>query len=169
VQILFFWFGARQVGVLLACLLKLGEGFLQVLGVLGKLLDALCNAGAVVVIGDCRFRSAWLWVSLLTAIKACFILPIFLIKSYSTSAFAASATSITLLSEWRVVIFHIFYAWSWHIWTPDNNFQVLMILVMAIPCVGFVMLRILTLNLLQSISYSIKLLADCHILHYLCT
>jgi hypothetical protein len=36
----------------------LGEGFLQVLGVLGKLLDALCNAGAVIVIGNCRFPAA---------------------------------------------------------------------------------------------------------------
>jgi hypothetical protein len=36
----------------------LGEGFLQVLGVLGELLDALRNAGAVIVIGDCRFRAA---------------------------------------------------------------------------------------------------------------
>jgi hypothetical protein len=43
---------------LLVCFLKLGKGFLQVLGVLGELLDALCNAGAVVVIGDCRFRAA---------------------------------------------------------------------------------------------------------------
>jgi hypothetical protein len=43
---------------LFGCLLKLGEGFLQVLGVLGKLLDALRNAGAVVVIGDCRFCAA---------------------------------------------------------------------------------------------------------------
>jgi hypothetical protein len=36
----------------------LGEGFLQVLGVFGKLLDALRNAGAVVVIGNCRFGAA---------------------------------------------------------------------------------------------------------------
>jgi hypothetical protein len=43
---------------LLACFLKLGKGFLQVLGVLGKLLDALRNAGAVVVIGNCRFCAA---------------------------------------------------------------------------------------------------------------
>jgi hypothetical protein len=35
----------------------LGEGFFQVLGVLGKLLDALHNAGAVVIIGNCRFRA----------------------------------------------------------------------------------------------------------------
>jgi formylmethanofuran dehydrogenase subunit C len=43
---------------LLVCFLKLGKGFLQVLGVLGKLLDALHNAGTVIVIGDCRFRAA---------------------------------------------------------------------------------------------------------------
>jgi hypothetical protein len=42
---------------LLACLLKLGEGFLQVLGFLGKLLDA-GNAGAVIVIGNCWFCAA---------------------------------------------------------------------------------------------------------------
>jgi hypothetical protein len=36
----------------------LGEGFLQVLGVLGELLDALRNDGTVVVIGNCRFRAA---------------------------------------------------------------------------------------------------------------
>jgi hypothetical protein len=35
-----------------------GEGFLQVLGVLGKLLDALHNAGTVIVIGNCRFHAA---------------------------------------------------------------------------------------------------------------
>jgi hypothetical protein len=38
--------------------LKLGKGFLQAPGVLGKLLDALRNAGAVVIIGDCRFCAA---------------------------------------------------------------------------------------------------------------
>jgi hypothetical protein len=54
VQILFFRFEVRQVGVLFVCLLKLCEGFLQVLGVLGKLLDALRNAGIVIIIGDCR-------------------------------------------------------------------------------------------------------------------
>jgi hypothetical protein len=36
----------------------LGEGFLQALGVLGKLLDALHNAGAVIIIGDCHFCAA---------------------------------------------------------------------------------------------------------------
>ena len=64
-----------------------------------KLLDALHNAGAIIIIGDCRFCAAWWWVSLLSTIEVCFILPIFLIKAYSTLAFAASATSTTLLSK----------------------------------------------------------------------
>jgi ABC-type transport system involved in cytochrome c biogenesis permease component len=57
-QILFFQFRVRQVGVLLACLLKLCEGFLQVLGFLGKLLDIVRYAGTVIVIGNCWFLSA---------------------------------------------------------------------------------------------------------------
>jgi formylmethanofuran dehydrogenase subunit C len=36
----------------------LRKGFLQVLGVFGKLLDAVRNAGAVIVFGDCSFRAA---------------------------------------------------------------------------------------------------------------
>jgi hypothetical protein len=54
----FFQFGARWVKVLLTCVLKLCEGFLQVLGFLGKLLDAVHYAGAVIVIGDCQFLAA---------------------------------------------------------------------------------------------------------------
>ena len=44
-----------------------------------------------------------------------------------------------------------------------------MILLMAIPCVGILRLRIPTENGLQIVLYSIKLIADCHISHSICT
>jgi hypothetical protein len=44
-----------------------------------------------------------------------------------------------------------------------------MILLMAIPCVGILTLRIPTDNGLQIVLYSIKLIADCHISHSICT
>jgi hypothetical protein len=55
-----------------------------------------------IIIDDCWLCAALWWVSLLTAIEACFVLPIFLIKNYATLAFATSATSTTPLSEWQL-------------------------------------------------------------------
>jgi hypothetical protein len=42
-------------------------------------------------------------MTLLATIEACFILQIFVIESYSSSAFAASASSTTLLSKQRSI------------------------------------------------------------------
>jgi hypothetical protein len=44
-----------------------------------------------------------------------------------------------------------------------------MILLMAIPCVGILLLGIPTDNGLQIVLYSIKLIADCHVSHSICT
>jgi hypothetical protein len=44
-----------------------------------------------------------------------------------------------------------------------------MILLMAIPCVGILMLGIPTDSGLQIVLYSIKLIVDCHIWHSICT
>jgi hypothetical protein len=58
------------------------------------------------------------------------------------------------------IIIHV----VWHI-----DFRGYMILLMAIPCVGIWMLGIPTDNGLQIVLYSIKLIADCHIWHSICT
>jgi hypothetical protein len=44
-----------------------------------------------------------------------------------------------------------------------------MILVMTITCVGISRLQFPTENGLQIVLYSIKLIADCHISHSICT
>ncbi len=40
---------------------------------------------------------------------------------------------------------------------------------MAISCIGILTVRIPTKNVLEIVLYSIKLIADCHILHSICT
>jgi hypothetical protein len=49
-----------------------------------------------------------------------------------------SKDSCTISIWLRIVLFHILYAWHWHIWSTDNDFWGWMILVMAIPWVFIV-------------------------------
>jgi hypothetical protein len=66
---------------------------------------------------------------------------------------------------WWIVILCILYAWHFYILDLDTNFWLCIIPFMAIPCIGIVMVQISKKNVLGSI----KLIADCHILHSICT
>jgi hypothetical protein len=53
----------------------------------------------------------------------------------------------TALNCLWIVIFHILFAWHWHIWATDNNFGGLMMqitLISVLPCWVFSLVELLT-------------------------